>query len=331
MHRLSNREKQEFYSGLARLIRSGSSLPGALELLARDTPRGLGDFLRALNARIKEGEPLGDALLGLRPKVTELEACIITAASRAGKLDKGCDQLARYFDAQVRATSEMVTKMVYPFIMLNAVVFVVNITTLLGGGGVVPYLWATLQPLATFYALVVGAWLCWQAFAEAARHSVAADKLLRRIPGVGPIREKFALARFFSTLDAQLEAQVNIWDAFANAARTSDSARIIVAAREAMPMLRAGERLSEALAAKKVIPDDYIRSFRVAEQTGELDKELSLLAQRSEEMAVEALKRWSAALPRVIYTGVLIFAGWQIVHWYANYLEPVKNFDPFPQ
>ncbi len=328
MHRLSNREKQEFYSGLARLIRSGSSLPGALELLARDTPRGLGDFLRALNERIKCGEPLGEALLGLRPKVTELEASIISAAARGGKLDKGCDELARYFEAQVRARSEMISKMIYPLLMLNLTVFVVNLTTLLSGGGIVPYLWATMEPLATFYAVAAGGWLCWQAFTEAARHSVAADKLLRRIPGVGPIREKFALARFFSTLDAQLEAQVNIWDAFANAAKTSDSARIIVAAREAMPMLRAGERLSEALAAKKVIPADYVRSFRVAEQTGELDKELSILAQRSEELAVEALKRWSAALPRVIYVGVLIFAGYQIVHWYANYLTVVKSFDP---
>jgi type IV pilus assembly protein PilC len=299
-------------------------------LLARDTPRGLGDFLRALNARIQEGEPLGDALLGLRPKVTELEAAIITAASRGGKLDKGCDQLARYFDAQVRARGEMLGRMMYPLVMLNATPFIIQLKVLLALG-VVPYLWATLQPLVTFYAFLAGLWLCWQAFTEAARHSVLADKLLRRIPGVGPIREKFALARFFSTLDAQLEAQVNIWDAFANAAKTSDSARIIVAARQAMPMLRAGERLSEALAAKKVIPEEYVRSFRVAEQTGELDKELSMLAQRSEELAVAALNRWSEWLPRMIYAGVLLFAGWQIVHWYADYLAPLKNMDTFPQ
>ena len=177
----------------------------------------------------------------------------------------------------------MAGKMIYPLVMLNATPFFIQLKVLLGLG-VAPYLWATLEPLVIFYALVFGAWLCWQAFTEAARHSVAADNLLRRIPGVGPIREKFALARFFSTLDAQLEAQVNIWDAFANAARTSDSARIIVAAREAMPMLQAGERLSEALAAKRVIPEDYVRSFRVAEQTGELDKELSLLAQRTRSL-----------------------------------------------
>jgi type II secretory pathway component PulF len=330
VHGLSNREKQEFYAGLARLIRSGSSLPAALELLARDTPRKLGTFLRALNTQIKQGEPLGDALLQLRPKVTELEASIITAASRGGRLDRGCDQLARYFEAQVRASGEMWSRMAYPLAILHFAAPVVNLRILLTAG-LTPFLWAALEPLAVLYAMALGVWLCWEALTEAARYNVMADRLVRRIPGIGPIREKFALARFFATLDAQLEAQVNIWDAFANAAKTSDSARIIVGARQAMPMLRAGERLSEALAAKKVIPDEYVRSFRVAEQTGELDAELAILAQRSEELAVAALNRWSEWLPRLIYTAVLMYVGWQIVAFYIGYLSQFKSIDALGQ
>jgi len=300
-------------------MRSGSALPTALELLARDTPRGLGDFVRALNERIKQGEPLGEALLQQRPRVTELEASIITAASRGGRLDRGCDQLARYFDALERARMEMRGGMAYPLVMLHLTIFVVKLMVLLSHG-VGPYLLATLEPLASIYALAAGIWLVWRALAEAARSNVAADNLIRKIPGIGPIREKFALARFFATLDAQLEAGLNMWDAFANAARTSDSGRIITAAREAMPMLQAGERLSEVLAARKVIPAEYARSFRVAEQAGELDAELTVLAQRSEDLAVAALKRWSEWLPRLLYGGVMIYAVYQIVAWYAGYV-----------
>lgn len=328
MHRLTVREKREFYAGLARLIRSGSPLPGALDMLARDTPRGLRQFLRALNARIKNGEPLGEALLQLRPGVSELEATIVTAAGRSGRLDRGCDQLARYFDALARARSEVLSRSTYSLVMLHLVIFVLKIKLLLASG-VDAYLWATLTQLAVIYAVAAGIWLGWRALVETARNNVAVDMALRRIPGLGPIREKFALARFFATLDAQLEAQVNIWDAFANAAKTSDSARIIAAARSAMPMLRAGERLSEALAVKKVIPEDYIRSFRVAEQTGELDAELTALSQRSEDMAVAALNRWSEWLPRLIYMAMLGYAGWQIVQWYSEYLQTVTQFDPF--
>jgi type II secretory pathway component PulF len=155
--------------------------------------------------------------------------------------------------------------------------------------------------------------------------------LVRRIPGVGTIREKFALARFFSTLDAQLEAQVNIWDAFANAARTTDSGRMIAAARGVLPRLQRGESLADALSAHKMIPGDYLRQLRVAEQTGELDAELTRLTQESEELAMLALARWADWLPRIIYVLMLCYGGWQIVNWYSGYLTAAKNFDPFGQ
>jgi type II secretory pathway component PulF len=327
VHRLSIRDKREFYTGLARLIRSGSALPNALDLLARDTPRGLGDFLRSLNLRVQSGEPLGDALLQQRPRVSALEASIVSATSRGGRLDQGCDHLARYFDALERARSEMFSRMLYPLVILHMCVLMLNITNLVTDGFSLPrYLGAVLPTFAVMYAIAAAIWLLWRGLAEAARHNVTADRFIRIIPGIGPIREKFALARFFATLDAQLEASVNIWDAFANAAATTDSARFIHAAREAMPMLKSGERLSEAIAAKKVIPPQYVRSFRVAEQAGQLDAELNLMAQGSEELAVAALVRWSEWLPRILYTCVVFYAGWQILKLGEGYVNMLNNF-----
>ena len=330
MQQLSNREKREFYAGLARLMRSGTALPSALELLARNAPRRLGDFLRALNDRIKDGEPLGDALLRQRPKVSELEASIVTASSRSGHLDKGCDQLARYYEALVRARREMLSRLAYPLVMLHFAVFALNVQLILTKGTVV-YLRTVLEQFVMWYAIAAVVWLAWKAINEAARHDVTAERLLNSIPGLGPIRQKFALARFFATLDSQLDAQVNIWEAFGNAAKTSDSARIIKRARAAIPLLQQGERLSEAMAAKKVLPEEYLRSFRVAEQAGDLDAELTLMAQQSEEMAVASLSRWSEWLPRLIYGCVLLYGGWQIVHWYSGYVGAINSYDPFGQ
>ncbi len=330
MRRLSNREKQEFYSGLARLIRSGGSLPHALDLLSRDAPGGLRDFLRSLNERVKSGEPIGDALLRQRPSVTELEASIVTAANRSGRLDRGCDQLARYFEALAKARSQIVGKMIYPLVMLHLTIFTLQITVLTGQG-LGPYLWATLRPLSTFYAFAAGLWICWQALAESARRNAVVDRLIRRIPGVGVIRERFALARFFATLEAQLEAQVNLWDAFANAARTSDSGRMLAAARRALSLLQAGGQLSDAMSATKMIPEEYLRAIRIAEETGELHAELASLAQRSEELAMAALARWSEWLPKIIYIGMLLYAAWQIVKFYSDYMSSLNNFDPFKQ
>jgi len=317
VQQLSIKEKREFYTSLARLIRSGSALPNALELMARDAPRRVSDLLRGLQARVKDGEPLGDALLRHRSSVTELEATIISAAGQAGKLDHGCDQLARYFDALDRSHTEMRRRLGYPLLVITLVPILPNIALLVTGGPMA-FLTTAGGSLAIIYGcfalICIAAW----SLNEFARSNTVAEAFLNRIPGLGAVRQKFALARFFATLDAQLEARVNIWEAFRNAARTSDSPRIIAAARRAMPMLQTGERLSEALSRERVLPAEYIRTFRVAEAAGEMDSELTLLATRSEEMAVAALNKWSRILPGVIYGMAVVYVGYVVFTFYRD-------------
>ncbi|MGA3171750.1 MAG: type II secretion system F family protein [Chthoniobacteraceae bacterium] len=336
MNRLTIGEKHEFYAGLARLVRSGNPLPSALDLLERNSSRGLRGFLRDMNARVKQGEPLGDALLQMRPAISDLEAGIIGAAGRSGKLDHGCEQLSRYFESLDRARKQIIARSMYPLVMLHLIIpmaafGIVRIESLMQMPGT-SYVWLILIPFAVLYGAAAALWLLWRALSSAARSSAAADTFLSRIPGLGAVRDKFALARFFTTLEAQLEAQVNVWDAFASAAKTSDSGRIIAAARQAMPMLQSGERLGEALAMKNVIPEEYINSFRIAEQAGELDAELSLLAQRSEENAIAVLDRWSEWLPKIIYVGVLLCGASLIVIFYSKYFGGITRLlDSSPQ
>jgi type II secretory pathway component PulF len=83
-------------------------------------------------------------------------------------------------------------------------------------------------------------------------------------------------------------------------------------------MLQTGERLSEALSRERVLPAEYIRTFRVAEAAGEMDSELTLLATRSEEMAVAALNKWSRILPGVIYGMAVVYVGYVVFTFYRD-------------
>jgi type II secretory pathway component PulF len=318
----SIRDKREFYSHLAQLMRSGSALPTALDLLARDASSSMARFLGALRDRLNAGAPLGEAILSQH--VTAMESSIIAAAERSGHLDRGCEQLARYFGALVKARGEVWKRMLYPLVMLHVCVLMMKVS-LFFTASAAAFLIAVLKPLAEIYLIVGAVWLWWFILNEAARTNAAADTFLSLIPGLGGVRRKFALARFFATLDTQLDAAVNIWDAFANAARASDSARIVAGARAAMPELQRGEKLSEALSRHKVIPVEQLRAFRVAEQTGSLVEQLTDLAQRAEAEAVATLDRWAEWLPRILYALVLFYCGWQIVSYYAGYMQTVEK------
>lgn len=197
VHRLSPREKREFYSGMARLIRSGSSLPNALALLARDTPRGLGDFLRALAARILAGETLADALLQQRPRISDLEAGIVAASSRGGRLDRGCEQLARYFQALEDARAALRSRLLYPFVLLHLSVFILALPRLIiGTGGVREYVEQTAGLLVAIYAATALGILLWDILSSAARGNAGLDTIMERVPALGAVRRNFALARF---------------------------------------------------------------------------------------------------------------------------------------
>lgn len=327
MHRLSVREKREFYSGMARLIRSGTSLPNALTLLARDTPRRVGDFLRALSERVLAGETLGDALLQQRPRISDLEASIVAASTRGGRLDRGCEQLARYFQALEDARAALRSRLLYPFVLLHISVFTLAAPSLfVGSGGLREYLEQTLGVLAAIYAAFALTILVWGMLSQAASRNAGLDIAMGRVPGLGAVRRNFALARFFAALDAQLEGGVNIWEAFATAARASDSGRLMQGARLSMPMLQQGERLTEALSRHAVIPGKYIRPLRIAEEAGEMDQELPRLAQEVETAAVAALQRWSEWLPKIVYGLVILYMVYQMVDAMERYyVAPINQ------
>ena len=180
--------------------------------------------------------------------------------------------------------------------------------------------------LAAIYAGIGLVILLWDIASNAARRHPGLDVAMGRVPGLGAVRRHFALARFFAALDAQLEAGVNIWEAFAIAARASDSGRLMRGARLSMPMLQQGERLTEALSRHAVIPVKFIRPLRIAEESGEMDQELPRLAQEVEAAAVASLQRWSEWLPKIVYGLVILYIVYQMVDAMERYyVAPINQ------
>jgi type II secretory pathway component PulF len=90
-------------------------------------------------------------------------------------------------------------------------------------------------------------------------------------------------------------------------------------------MLQGGERLSEAFSREKVLPAEYIRTFRVAEAAGEMDAELTLLATRSEELAVAALNKWSRILPGMVYAMAVCYVGYVVFMFYKGQVSEATD------
>lgn len=319
--RLTLRDKQLFYDGLARLFRSGSTFPRAAEMLRAGTRGRLGRFLARVAKAAQAGDSVLEALAKQRPAVGEMELGIIGAAERSGRLDRACTGLAGYFGALEKARSLVLQRSLYPLVMAHLGIFITAAPKLFLGAGLGEYLAQTAGVLLLAYLAAAVAFCLLREVLRLGQGSVGVDRALRALPGLGGLRASFATARFCATLDAQLEAGVNVLESLARAAQASSSAWVVSHVKAAIPRLQAGASLGDALAQTGAFPREMQRSVRLAEETGELDMELRRLAEDYEQRALRRVENLSDWLPRLIYGLVVLYLGYQMVSTYSGVLS----------
>jgi type IV pilus assembly protein PilC len=109
------------------------------------------------------------------------------------------------------------------------------------------------------------------------------DGLLLKIPVIGMLLRKIAVARFCQTLSTLTSSGVPILDGLEITAKTSGNAIIEDAVMAVRKSVEDGRSVSEPLGETKVFPPMVVQMINVGEQTGALDQMLSKIAQFYEE------------------------------------------------
>ena len=320
---LSHREKQRFFDSLGRLVRTGITLPAALGKLASSAGGGLRGVIASLQKSFATGLSPADAFRREQSALGVMEASVLGAAERTGRMDQVLHQLADYHGALAQAREQMRAKLLYPAFVFHFGVLVLTLPRLLPKSelstepaglahGVGPYVSATIGLFLAVYIAVFIFLLISRALTALATRSAAMDSILGRIPVIGAIRRNFALARFSLTYELHLGAGVNAPDALETAAEASQSGILRQAVTRAVPHVRSGERAGDVLARDGSVPGTLIEGLVVGEETGQLDQTLLRLAASAQSDAMAALHALAEWLPRLIYLGVVAFIVWRI-------------------
>jgi type IV pilus assembly protein PilC len=159
--------------------------------------------------------------------------------------------------------------------------------------------------IAFAIVLMVIAWKRWYK-TDNGRHFV--DGMMLKLPVVGMLIRKIAVARFCRTLSTLTSSGVPILDGLEITARTSGNAIVedaILAVRKAV---EEGKTISGPLAETKVFPPMVVQMVNVGEQTGALDQMLSKIADFYEEevdTAVAGLMKLLEPLMIVVLGGII--------------------------
>lgn len=320
---VSPRQRQILYLELAKLLHSGRAIPAAIETLAAETHGSIRRLLRAVQQRLRAGDTVGSAFAAQKP-ISRLEGAIISAGERSGQLVSGCEYLSRHFGALAEMREVVIRRSTYPLFILVFGTFLLGLPALFTEGAAA-YVEETVGFLVAI-ALIAGAVAGVTALLRsAARTSSAADGFLRGLPPFGKIRRSFCLARFCSTYRMYLDSGINVIDSLLAAADVSQSALIRKATDAAVPGLRRGEQLAPLLKQSRIFPERFLRSLRIGEETGGLDRELAELTeefQRAGARRVETLSEW---LPRILYLLIVCYMGYRIVQTYSNTLDQLEK------
>ena len=293
------------------MIDAGLPLVQCLDILGnQEDHKYFAQVILATRSEVEGGKSLAEAMKG-HPKVFDSLFCNMIAAGEAGGiLDTILKRLATYIEKAVKLKSQVQSAMIYPIAVITIACVVIGVilwkviptfASLFAGLGaelplptrVVIALSNNLVRFMPFIiiAIMAAAWGLRTYYATENGRRVI-DRIVLKMPILGPIMRKIAVARFCRTLSTLMSSGVPILDGLDITARTAGNAIIEDAILTTRKSIERGETIAAPLKETGVFPGMVVQMISVGEATGALDTMLAKIADFYEEevdVAVEGL------------------------------------------
>ena len=284
------------------MIDAGLPLVQCLEILGtQEEDKHFSQVILATRGDVESGASLADAM-AKHPKVFDnLFVNMIAAGEAGGILDTILKRLATYIEKNVKLKQQVKSAMVYPIAVIVIAAVVVGVI-----------LWKVIPTFANLFAglgaelplptrvviaasnglvrfgpfLIVG--MVALAFGFRSYYQTPAgrkviDAVVLKLPVLGILMRKIAVARFCRTLSTLLASGVSILEALDITARTSGNAVVEEAILTTRKSIERGETIAAPLRDTAVFPPMVVQMIGVGEATGALDTMLSKIADFYEE------------------------------------------------
>jgi type IV pilus assembly protein PilC len=283
------------------MIDAGLPLVQCLEILAQQQDnKYFQQILLQVRQDVEEGSTLS-AAMARHPRVfDQLYANMVEAGETGGILDLILQRLSTFIEKIVKLKRDVISAMIYPAavvalaVVAVAVIMVVVIPQfqniflgLLGPGeqlplptrivvGISNFLagWGGLTILVGIIAFVIAFRFYYKT--ENGRKNI--DWLTLKLPILGDIFRKIAVARFSRTLSTLLSSGVPILQSLDITARTAGNVIIEAAINSVRMGVERGENFVDPLKATDVFPHMVAQMVGIGEQTGALDAMLGKIA-----------------------------------------------------
>ncbi len=322
--KVTSKEIAIFTRQFSVMIDAGLPLVQCLEILgSQQDNKVFQKILLQTRQDVETGSTLADSLRKHPAAFDGLYCNMVAAGEAGGILDTILQRLAQYIEKIVKLRAAVRSAMVYPVAVMSIAVLVVWVI-----------LWKVIPTFASLFeglgaslpmptritiglSRFIGSWWWLMIGSVVATVILVAryhkthsgrrnlDRLLLRVPVLGKVLQKIAVARFCRTLSTLVSSGVPILEGLEITAKTSGNAIVEDAIMATRRSVEEGRTIAEPLKETSVFPPMVVQMVAVGEQTGALEVMLSKIADFYEDEVDEATANLLALLEPIM----IVFLG----------------------
>jgi len=318
------------------MIDAGLPLVQCLEILAgQQENKTFQKILNGTRASVEGGSTLSAAMKQYDKVFDALYYNMVEAGETGGILDTILQRLSSYIEKNVKLKRAVKSAMIYPIAVLGIAGAVIILLlwkvvpifiTLFNGLGVdLPLPTRIVIMLSNFvgsiYGLLILVFFVGIIFAlkfwyGTPQGRYAIDTILLKLPLIGILLRKIAVARFTRTLGTLISSGVPILEGLDITARTSGNAVVERAITETRKAVEAGRSLVDPLKETDVFPGMVTQMIGVGEQTGAMDAMLQKIADFYEDEVDAAVKDLLTAMEPIMIVVLGVVVGGIVISMY---------------
>jgi type IV pilus assembly protein PilC len=326
------------------MIDAGLPLVQCLEILgSQQENKTFAKVLQQTRMDVEGGASLADAMRKHPKAFDDLFTNMIAAGEAGGILDTILKRLATYIEKAVKLKAQVKGAMMYPI----AVIAIAGIVIAVILWKVIPTFASMFQglgaelPLPTRIVIVASNWfvrllpfmvvggvlltILFRRYYATYGGRRVVDRMVLKIPILGIIMQKIAVARFCRTLSTLISSGVPILDGLEITARTAGNAIIEDAIMFVRKSVESGLTVAQPLKESGVFPPMVVQMIGVGEQTGALDAMLSKIADFYEEEVDQAVANLLTLMEPVMILFLGVTVGGIVISMYLPLFDLISK------
>jgi type IV pilus assembly protein PilC len=325
-----------FSRQLATMLGAGIPLVQAFEIVGAGHEKpSMQKLILDIKADVEGGTSLHESLARHPLHFDDLFVNLVEAGEQAGALENLLDKVATYKEKSEAIKKKVKKALFYPAAVLVVAVIVTVILLLFvipqfedlfkGFGADLPAFTQMVINLSKFVqhqgylivvVLAIGGWAFMYFYKRSRKMREFLDRMALKIPIIGPILNKAAVARFARTLSTMFAAGVPLVEALESVAGATGNIVYENAVLKMRDEVSTGQRLQRAMENTGQFPNMVIQMIAVGEESGALDSMAGKVAKFYEDDVDAAVDSMSSLLEPLIMAILGVLVGGLVVAMY---------------